>query len=450
MRNYVFIKSSGNLERVKVNILISVVFSAFCCFAVFSVVCFPSSALAKDKTGTFTMAGDKCSPGSANVPGSVASARFNENGDCIVKKCNKKFVLIDGICWPQEELDGKKADACNKSGGKWGVLGDGWKYLGCVCNSDSYVIEENCDGIIRPDCVEKCKVYDKNDCGSEETIRQHVIKKNLDSFKKCMIDNRQKYQDLKTRQENNRQIDLYRKILSVAFGGDFSYIDFLIDKNLITPEDFVDSDLGTGQNNWVSQDLVARGTLIGDLLQTAKYEVNYNYESCKQRNYKTLRHLVEEKQIINLNKRYLFSYGIWAGSAQKVGGGDDTMDNLYAYPLEFLVADMLDKENDCEKDMIEYILSRKPDLSLMDPFGFAYRHIGLNNLSLIKWLHDEKGIRFRPDQKFECYGEEARWAQVDELNTIISNDCKAAGGKNCEFKGSDSDEKNKMLLRRIR
>ena len=259
MRNCVFIKSSGNLESKTPGGVIGVdryqIFSIAFCFAVFSIFCFSATA------------SDKCSPSVANAPDSVASARFDENGNCVVKKCNKNFVLINGFCRPEEELS--KANACNESGGNMEYLEPslsnpldssfGIIKLTCFCPDEKFN-----DG-------DKCILYNKNDCTTKH-IHEHITRNNLQSVKKCVEKDKSVM----------KQITGTEVISTALKTQQYEMLDFLLDNGL---------DLKTG---------VVSGGYFPEISSSGPNENKEEHITDLNRNFELIKHLVANNRI-NLN-----------------------------------------------------------------------------------------------------------------------------------------------------
>ncbi|MBQ7185818.1 MAG: hypothetical protein IJR92_03365, partial [Alphaproteobacteria bacterium] len=313
MRNYVFIKSSGNQERVKgkhINLCCILCFLLFC-----GVLC-PSSALAKDKTGTFTMAGGKCSPGGANAPDSIASARFDENGNCVVKKCNKNFVLINGFCRPEEELS--KANACNESGGNMEYLEPslsnpldssfGIVKLTCFCPDEKFN-----DG-------DKCILYNKNDCETKH-IHQHITRNNLQSVKKCVEKDKSVM----------KQITGAEVISTALKTQQYEMLDFLLDNGL---------DLKTE---------VVSGGYFSEISSSGPNKNKEEHITDLNRNFELIKHLVANNRIdLNDLEKPFIKDNV---SVQRLFASHDKNVKVTCDTLSFL----LDKTNSAVIDNIDIL-----------------------------------------------------------------------------------------------
>lgn len=404
-------------------------------------------------------------------------ATYNDKNECIIKYCVFSYKLFHNECFEKEKYEklAKEETVCVDSGGKFER--SSVNILGCTCHDDKYLVHNNCDGIIIPDCEHKCKIYNQNDCDRWEVIEQHVLRGNIDAFKTCMNKLKtSKYSDLSVRQkERENWIPVYSSILTTAYKGDFSFMDAAIDAGMLTVEDYVVRDVGL---TYRSACLGGSGTLISEVLSVA-WENDYH-----DGHLNVLKYLNEQKKMLDLNKKYLIT------ADTRCGFGDD----VYAYPLEYIINDLLeaeDRDHNCYytiepdgeirqlgvsdlprnvsedvfrvgKQMAEYLFNQSFDISIMDPYRFRdgpRGHLITSQGHWFKWLHNEKGIKYKPGTRPFCADrdEDANGNYVftgqniaDELNEMLKEDCPECASdelikQTCEWEEQKADSKYEEL-----
>ena len=271
------------------------------------------------------------------------AATYDDSGHCIIKSCMPTYKLFQNKCYKNNEYENliAKEKICVSSGGSYEQITYPARYFTCTCPDDKFNVSD------------KCVAYSAEDCETEHVMEQHIERNNLKAVQQCV------------RKDKNLIKGLDAKIIEFALKThDYNILDFLLDNGLVLNDrDIIDA----GVYNNVDKSWYSAGLKTSFDTQEIEYVVDLD------RNFELIKHLVDDKQVINLRDDRKGIFAEHVASQQRKYTYDEKNLNSACDTLEFcLEKSSFDARNNAD---ILYEIIQGLDHGFSDHKGFPFEYL---------------------------------------------------------------------------